>query len=250
MSNSKVKTYEERLAEPNFYGSAFQILKFVRPNKIINNTMKYNNIKCTDTINKINWKSPIQESNFKELLDGSFYKEIKKIRTDLNIEEMHDFWPKGGPHWDAVGTYTDNNDTEKLLLVEAKSHKAESQSCLSASDAESVRLIYKSLKKCFNKLTRSNNDDFDKYFPIWLCKYYQVANRIAFYEKLTDLGINTTLLFVFFTNDETHIKNVKKFETADDVKDHYNIIIDEMGLEKVINDMDIRYAHVEAQKKS
>jgi hypothetical protein len=96
-------------------------------------------------------------------------------------------WPKGGPHWDALGKHGG-----EAFLVEAKAHAQELQSGPSrAENAAPVELIGKSLNEVKAYLGVDSSRD-------WTGRYYQYANRIAHLYYLRVLNnIDAYLAFVY-----------------------------------------------------
>jgi len=230
-------------------GSAYQIREFIKNSTI-------------EGIDNITWIAPVstkieiaktdinrhQTKDFSELCDNRFYEAIKQIFNKEARSEFKNYWPtRGGPHWDAVGYYEGNDKELRLLLVEAKSHKGETHSKCKATDEKSIRIIDNTLTECIKNLVTQQDSKY--YLELWTGKYYQVANRIAFREKLNLIGVKTTLLFIYFINDPTHTKKYGFFK-EDTAKGYYESIIEEMGLKEAINGMDIRYMQVEATGKS
>jgi hypothetical protein len=107
---------------------------------------------------------------------------------------LNEFWPKGGPQWDALG----RSASGKLFLVEAKSHVQELVSTLQAKDKDSVKRILKSLREVKNYLGSKTFFDWSKCF-------YQYTNRLAHLYLLRENGLNAYLIFVYFIND-SHVK--------------------------------------------
>ena len=65
----------------------------------------------------ITWVSP-QPPRYTEYSDADF---LGVLGLDTNRIRLHEFWPKGGPHWDALGRGSDDT----VFLVEAKAHIGE-----------------------------------------------------------------------------------------------------------------------------
>jgi hypothetical protein len=84
----------------------------------------------------IEWCSPLKSDDYAEYRDQAF---IDLLGAELKKVPLGDFWPKGGPQWDALGKSTSG----KLLLVEAKSHIPELLSSLQAKDEEATEEIKK-----------------------------------------------------------------------------------------------------------
>jgi hypothetical protein len=68
----------------------------------------------------LRWVSPLSSDRYREYWDAAFLKVsgLSQYRKELNR-----FWPRGGPHWDALACV--ENPTSGVLLVESKSHVPE-----------------------------------------------------------------------------------------------------------------------------
>ncbi len=136
---------------------------------------------------KISWLSPLEDDKFSEYGDKQFIK-ILDVKTEKPLE---DFWPSGGPQWDALG----RSNAGSLFLVEAKSHIPELISSLKAENEDSVRLIHESLEK--TKRYLNSNVEVD-----WSHRFYQYTNRLAHLYFLRVLNkLPAYLVFVYFFND-------------------------------------------------
>jgi hypothetical protein len=141
---------------------------------------------CLQPSEKITWVSPQPDDDWAEYRDGDFLDRIghKELRPHLA-----DFWPTGGPQWDALG----RGSAGTVLLVEAKAHIAELMSTCQAS-APSSRVIERALNSAKNALGVPQETD-------WLRGYYQYANRLAHLHFLREHRIPAALVFVYFVND-------------------------------------------------
>src|SRR5690606_27380646 len=110
------------------------------------------------------WLSPLKEDGFAEYKDYSFLNIIGATSSPLPLKE---FWPKGGPQWDALAKTTSG----KVILVEAKANIPELKSPGTRAKELSKNLIMKSLSEVKQYLEISNDVD-------WSNKYYQYTNRI------------------------------------------------------------------------
>lgn len=133
---------------------------------------------------RIEWISPLARKGYKEHCDQAC---LDHLSITLPHRSLSDFWPKSGPHWDALG----RTDTGEILLVEAKANVPEIVSNgTGASDPASRQLIDRSLTetKAFLRV--------DANIP-WSGKLYQYANRLAHLYLLRELnGIPAFLVFV------------------------------------------------------
>jgi len=138
---------------------------------------------------EIKWVSPLKEKGYAEYRDEAFL-EVLGIATQK--VKLSDFWPKGGPQWDALGKLSDGSP----LLIEAKAHISEVLSNIQASSPNSVKLIELSLERTKRELgVRTKNS--------WTAPFYQYANRVAHLHFLNNLNkTKSYLAFVNFVGDE------------------------------------------------
>src|SRR5580704_7100483 len=69
------------------------------------------------------WRSPVAEDHYREYWDKAF---LERLGLGHHAADLADFWPRGGPHWDALAAVTREGDTRPgVLLVEGKSYPNE-----------------------------------------------------------------------------------------------------------------------------
>ena len=165
------------------------------------------------------------EKEFSKLLNGNIewisptkaagYKEFQLNKSILNwlglpVDALKDFWPERGPQWDGIALDYDN---KILYLLEAKSHFSEISPRSNNSDKSesNLQMIKESISDIKNYYG-SNADIKD----IWMDKYYQIANRLAFLKKMKKLSSeydeakykDVKLIFLNFENDPTWGKDI------------------------------------------
>ena len=64
----------------------------------------------------IDWRSPLASANYAEYSDDDF---VNLLGLQLTKQPLEGFWPRRGPHWDALGV---SGNTNHVFLVEAKAH--------------------------------------------------------------------------------------------------------------------------------
>lgn len=134
----------------------------------------------------VEWVSPRSVDGFKELRDEQA---IDAAGLEPKIP-LIDFWPKGGPVWDAIG----RSSAGAGLLVEAKANIPEAASPGSKASLASLEKIKASLKEAR-----------EFYSPVaeaeWSGLYYQYANRLAYQYFLAKRnGLDSRLVFLYFLN--------------------------------------------------
>lgn len=137
----------------------------------------------------ITWLSPRAEDDFAEYRDQTF---LDLLDLNLTNVPLSDFWPPGGPQWDALG----KSESGKVYLVEAKSHIPEMVSGGTAAAGKSFKRIRESLDKTKTFLNSKPEHD-------WSSTFYQYTNRLAHLYLLRVLnGVPAYLVFVNFLNDK------------------------------------------------
>ena len=153
--------------------------------------------------------------NFKEFqLNG------KKMSEALGIPPTYfkGFWPQRQPQWDGIVIGAKD---KTLYLIEAKAHLSEiatgnnEPEVTNVKKKENFELKKKTLLE--EKAYYGSNVDSS----IWIHKYYQITNRLAFLRKLRSLSStigafhDVKLVFLNFYNDpywESKNKNVKEVD--------------------------------------
>lgn len=167
-------------------GSQKWIQKIVNEEPEILNSQMRENLNLPDN-ETIEWLSPLKSDGYAEYRDGAV---LERLAVKLEKEPLDEFWPRGGPQWDALGKSTSG----KLFLVEAKSHISELISNLKAKDKISIERIRKSLEETKGYLNSKSEFDWSKCF----CQY---TNRLAHLCLLRKNELPTYLVFVYFIND-------------------------------------------------
>jgi len=138
-------------------------------------------------LGNINWLSPLKSDQHAEYRDKAF---LDLLGITLKKRLLSDFWPKGGPQWDALGI----SESGEIVLVEAKAHIPEIFSSSQASP-KSQKLISASLAETSSALKAQRGIDWSQHF-------YQYTNRLAHAYLLKELNdVATRLLFIYFIGD-------------------------------------------------
>lgn len=135
----------------------------------------------------IQWSSPRVDDANAEYRDGAFLDQLGLAHLR---PQLRDFWPVGGPQWDALGRASDD-----VFLVEAKAHTGELTSSCAAEAPRSLDLIQSALALTRAELGANASAD-------WMRGYYQYANRLAHHVFLRRHGVKSTLVFLYFTGDD------------------------------------------------
>lgn len=167
-------------------GSQKWIQKLINENASTINALLKQNLHLPQD-EKIDWLSPLEKYKYSEYYDEAF---LKKLRLSALVPELRKFWPKGGPHWDGMGQST----SQKVFLVEAKSHIPELISSLRATNPFSKRQIEESLS--WTKKELGSKTDFD-----WSKTFYQYTNRLAHVHFLRQKQVSAYFVSVYFLDD-------------------------------------------------
>jgi len=136
---------------------------------------------------EIRWLSPLKRDNYAEYSDQDF---LDLLEIELAKMPLPNFWPRRGPHWDALG----RSRSGRLFLVEAKSHIQELISTMKATDEDSIRKIRRSLS--MTKTFLNSNAETD-----WSRGFYQYTNRLAHLYLLRHNQLPAYLVFIYFIKD-------------------------------------------------
>lgn len=141
-----------------------------------------------DPDESISWCSPLEEDEYAEYRDNAF---LDRLCVSLDRVSLGEFWPRGGPQWDALG----KGEEGKIFLVEAKAHIGELVSSLRAKNPNSLEKIGKSLEDAKRFFGSSVESD-------WSSPFYQYTNRLAHLYLLRVLNdVPAYLVFIYFIND-------------------------------------------------
>ena len=146
---------------------------------------------------EIEWRAPLAEARYAEPKDDTFWPAIE--RPDLR-DACREWWPKGGPQWDAIAMGRTDGREPAVVLVEAKANVPElTGGDMGAKDPKSIALIEAALNGAIEEL--GSNAAIGS----WTGPYYQLANRLAWTAWLRRQGLEAVFAHVLFENDATHI---------------------------------------------
>lgn len=138
------------------------------------------------------WVSPLASHNYAEYQDRSF---LEAIGFPQLLEKLSEFWPLGGPVWDALATFECKSGNSGVILLEAKSYIQELEGPGCKARGRSRAQIYRSLatvKRALGVRATAN----------WLGKFYQYANRLAHLYFLNVVAeVPTWMIFLYFVGD-------------------------------------------------
>jgi len=138
------------------------------------------------------WVSPLQGKHYAEYWDQDF---LDALDLSAFRQQLASFWPKRGPHWDALAKIKHAGGTG-VVLVEAKAHPTEIYNKTgSGASPESRKIIEASLHRTCEWLKVP-------YQPIWTGSLYQSANRLAHLYFLREVvGVDAWLVNIYFLDD-------------------------------------------------
>jgi hypothetical protein len=136
----------------------------------------------------VEWRSPRADDGYAEYRDQAF---LDLVGIALPKRRLDDFWPSGGPQWDALGRAASG----EAILVEAKAHVAELLSSPTQATDTSAAMIRRALSEAASAFGVSSGPD-------WSRTFYQYANRVAHAWFLAEVNqVPVRLVFVHFIGD-------------------------------------------------
>jgi putative restriction endonuclease len=140
----------------------------------------------------IKWVAPLERDGFREYWD----QEALRVLGVAHVwRDLQDFWPSGGPHWDALAV-VETPGEKSVVLVEAKSHPREVYSAgMQAVAPASMSHIRSALLTTKQQLGVAEDAD-------WTGRLYQTANRLAHLHFFRNrVGIRAWLVNAYFLED-------------------------------------------------
>jgi hypothetical protein len=171
---------------------------------------------------RLEWRSPLADDGFREYWDRAF---LERVDLGHHAAELRSFWPRDGPHWDALALVHRPGDTRPgVLLVEGKSYPEEffGSGCQAATGSPSRTLIESSLAWTQQQLGVAGRTPVD-----WYGRLYQSANRLAHLHWLWSLGVRAWLLHLLLIADP------HRPTTADHWAEAVRAVNAELGLDGV-----------------
>ncbi|MFY4775174.1 hypothetical protein [Metabacillus sp. RGM 3146] len=176
----------------------------------------------------IEWMSPLKKDSYKEYRNNfmELWDDWKAKKTVLDKT-----WARMGPQWDGIAAVKGKDGRYGLLLIEAKAHVNEMNSAIRARDESKERIIkvLEEVKKYFGSNTE---------LKIWIERYYQLSNRLAYLYLLNEkLGIPTWLVLINFEEDPSYIDTRKEtwVNHYREVFSHLDLDFNKPGLSKVVS---------------
>ena len=174
----------------------------------------------------LEWISPLKKDFYKEY-------QLNSLKEKFGLKKgcFDKFWPSRQPQWDGIAL---GKKTKTLYLFEAKSHKGEFCPRKKGTNENNNRQIESSIQCVANKFIEPS--EWEAHSKMWCEKYYQIANRIAFSDKMLELRSDDTkyknviLVFLNFVNDTTWGNKMVKTEEEWDC--HYEQIFEKMGIKQ------------------
>lgn len=224
MRDSSGKAGAERQRRVNEFGRAFagsqrhiQTYVNLRPVELSHKVLEVLPAKLQSNA-MLRWVSPLATENLVECRDEEF---LHVLGLDEHINALREYWPDGGPSWDALGRL-ESDSGNGIVLVEAKSHISELKSECQAESLESLGKIVKALAETKEWLNVDQSCD-------WTKPYYQSANRYALLYFFRKRAIETWLVNVYFLNDP-HFKNPTAPRTPEEWKPAIENVAKALGL--------------------
>jgi hypothetical protein len=155
----------------------------------------------------LEWVSPIENKKFIEYQDEKF---LETVGLGAFAGRLREFWPKGGPHWDALAKIELPQEYGRrgILLVEAKSYPGEIYQSGCKATPESRKRIEAAINNTKDKLKVTKDAD-------WTGPLYQYANRLAhlyFFREV--INIPAWLVNIYFLEDPQRPTNIGEWKSA------------------------------------
>lgn len=157
----------------------------------------------------IDWRSPLAADLYVEHWDAAF---LECLDLGAHAADLAAFWPRGGPHWDALAIVDlAGSDRPAVLLAEGKSYPGEmyASGCKAKPGSRSRELIEKSLGATQRLLGVTERTPED-----WCGPLYQSANRLAHVYWLRSLGVRAWLVHLLFVDDPRSPTTADEWEAA------------------------------------
>lgn len=144
----------------------------------------------------LDWRSPLSADRYAEYWDQAF---LEHVDLGHHAADLKAFWPRGGPHWDALAVVDlPGGQRPGVLLCEGKSYPGElyGSGCQAKPGSASRTLIEQSLAATQQQLGVADRTPAD-----WCGPLYQNANRLAHVYWLRSLGVRAWLVHLLFVDD-------------------------------------------------
>jgi hypothetical protein len=158
------------------------------------------------------WVAPLERDGFAEPRDGAM---LRALKLEHLAPALAEFWPAGGPVWDALALLTFDDGETDVLLAESKNYPRELYSTgtqAGASGSERAVARRGKIEAAIESIQAELGVPIDP--RRWLdpldpaqpgsSSLYQTANRIAYAVWLRRHGVETWLCHLLFTGDPLH----------------------------------------------
>ena len=156
---------------------------------------------------RLAWVSPLEAKKFAEYQDRAF---LAAVGLEHLARSLSNFWPPGGPVWDALAAVEIPGAAESngVVLVEAKSYPREICGSGCGAKLQSLKLIEAALSQTKRWLGVAEDVD-------WTGRLYQSANRLAhlcFFREI--VGVPAWLVNIYFLRDPRRPTRIEEWEEA------------------------------------
>ena len=209
------------------YGSEFQLLRFLGHHRNYLNAKISDVLKIDSDIYWLDYPEDYSRVSCDGEYDGvSCFNSLNSCEYSKILNLWKDYWPQQGKPqtWDGIFKV---NDT--WFFVEAKAHKNEIKSDCKSTDEQNKIKIQTAFDESVN-MFKSTKTGIE-----WLnCCYYQLANRLAFVNFCTKIGIKAKILYLYFINgfDKPETDGELNIKTVDQWKSIWQNEYKELGLVK------------------
>ena len=143
------------------------------------------------------WRSPLAHEQYREYWDRAF---LAVVDQERHWPALKQFWPRGGPHWDALAVVVRDGRAPGVLLVEAKSYVDELLK--GAAIGKTVARASRHQIELAMAWTQGTVGMCGRTAAAWCdTPLYQSANRLAHLQWFNCRGVDAWLVHVLFTGD-------------------------------------------------
>ncbi len=171
----------------------------------------------------LDWRSPVAATAYAEFWDRSFLTAIDQHHLWPRLKE---FWPRGGPRWDALAVVHLPSGETGALLMEGKSYPEEMLGGGAKASAASREQIVRAMAWAQERLGLPADPEG------WLGAHYQFANRLAHLAWLRSQGVEAWLVHALFVDDPHGATTADQWTAAISAV-HEEVGVDERHLDRV-----------------
>jgi hypothetical protein len=149
----------------------------------------------------LEWRAPMATAGYAEPRDATFWPAIEKPEL---AKLASDWWPRGGPSWNAIAIARNAGGADTVVLVEAKANAPEFGGApCTATSLSSIDKITAALTAAHSALGASGSP------TDWLGPHYQLANRLTWTHWLRAQNVDAVFVHTVFEHDRSHVPTAR-----------------------------------------